>query len=283
MRFAIIGGDLRQIIIARNLQSKANDVLTFGLGFNEGLISAKTLNTAILKSDAIILPLPVSRDGISLNAPLSDEKILLEDILKLKPKLIFGGIISEDFEKALKQEKIEFYDYYKSEALTVKNAVLTAEAAIAIAIKETKTSLFGSKSLVIGYGRIGKILSRYLKALGSTVTATSRSRDCLAVIESDGFKSLSTNRCRENAADYDYIFNTVPFPIMDDVFFNNCNKDTFIEDLATDSGTDFDAAKQKGINAMLCSSLPGRFSPKKAGAFITEEILNYNDCSLSER
>ena len=70
---------------------------------------------------------------------------------------------------------------------------------------------------------------------------------------------------------------------MDDVFFNNCNKDAFIEDLATDSGTDFDAAKQKGVNAMLCSSLPGRFSPKKAGAFITEEILNYNDCSLSER
>lgn len=275
MRFAIIGGDLRQIITARSLKSKLNEVITFGLGKNDGLIEAESLAKAINGSDAIILPLPVSRDSISVNAPLSDKKIILQDIIDLKPRLIFGGIIFEDLEKLLKQEKIEFYDYYKSEALTVKNAVLTAEAAIAIAISETKNALFGSKALVIGYGRIGKILSRYLKALGSDVTATSRSRDCLAVIESEGFKSLTTNRCREFANDFDYIFNTVPFPIMDDAFFSNCNKTAFIEDLATDSGTDFETAKKYGLNVMLCSSLPGRYSPKKAGTFITEEIMNY--------
>ena len=275
MRFAIIGGDLRQIIVAKNLKEKSHEVITFKLGFNNELLRAESLKSAIENSDAVVLPLPVSRDGKTINTPLSEGTIDFYDIIKLKPKLIFGGMISEDFERILKQEKIEFYDYYKSEALTVKNAVLTAEAAISIAINETKTSLFGSDSLVIGYGRIGKILSRYLKALGSNVTATSRNRDCLAVIESDGYKSLSTNKCKDFNFKYDYIFNTVPFPIMDDEFFKNCNKDVFIEDLATDSGTDFNSAKANLINAMLCSSLPGRFSPKKAGFFITEEIMNY--------
>jgi hypothetical protein len=63
---------------------------------------------------------------------------------------------------------------------------------------------------------------------------------------------------------------------MDYQFFSKCKPTVFIEDLATDAGTDFNAANHFGIKAGLYSSLPGKYSPLSAAKFITEEISNFS-------
>jgi hypothetical protein len=161
-----IGGDRRQVEIAAYLSSIGHEVIAFGLPRDERFLLSATVFEAINQSDAVVLPLPVSRDANTVNTPLTGDVILLNDLLLCRPHLVFGGIISPILRKELENRNIEYYDYYDSEALTVKNAVLTAEAAIAIAVSCTDFSLFGSKSLVLGYGRIGRQLARYLKALG---------------------------------------------------------------------------------------------------------------------
>lgn len=274
MKFLILGGDRRQIETANALKSKGYDVCTFGLPTAKEKESNGFLEEEIRNSDAVILPLPVTRDGKTVNSPLSSEVIFLEDLIRSHPKKIFGGIINENWAKEFDAAGIICYDYFKSEALTVKNAVLTAEAAVAIAINGTDGAIFGSNALVIGYGRIGKKLSQNLKVLGATVTATSRSYGTLATITADGFLPLETNYVRTSAENFDYIFNTVPYPIMDSAFFSNCKQNAFVLDLATDAGTDFAAAKRFGINAGLYSGLPGKHSPITAAYFITEEILS---------
>ncbi len=274
MKFLILGGDRRQIETANILKSKGHDISTFGLPTATGNKLSNDLEYEISNQDAVILPLPVTRDGKTVNSPLSSEVIFLEDLVRSHPKKIFGGIINEIWAKEFEAAGIIYYDYFKSEALTVKNAVLTAEAAIAIAINGTDGAIFGSNALVIGYGRIGKKLAQNLKVLGATVTATSRSNGTLATVLADGFLPLETNCVRASVQNFDYIFNTVPYPIMDSTFFSNCKQSAFVLDLATDAGTDFAAAKRFGINAGLYSGLPGKHSPITAAYFITEEIFS---------
>jgi dipicolinate synthase subunit A len=273
MKFSIIGGDRRQIEIAAYLKSYNHEVTLFGLPDPYGLNVADSLCEAISNADAIILPVPVSKDGRTVTTPLTNDVIFLQDIITCRPKFLFGGMIKQGLSQELKAADISYCDYFNSEALTVKNAVLTAEAAVSLAVNGTDRSIFGSNVLVIGYGRIGKQLAKYLKVLGADVTATSRNSGTRAEITIGGFNSADTYDCRNIAQNFDYIFNTVPSNIMDSSFFGNCKKTAFVEDLATDSGTDLAAATKYGINAAVYSGLPGKHSPVTAAKFIADEIL----------
>lgn len=275
MRFACIGGDGRQIETAKYLKDKNHDVCVFGLPKPENIEPVDSICEAIYGADAIVLPVPLSRDGKTVYAPLTGDVIFLQDVLRCRPKYIFAGLISPELTKEFSDAGIVFADYYRSEPLTVKNAVLTAEAAIAVAITETKGSIFGSKALVIGYGRIGKQLSKYLGVMGADVTATSRDEGTLALIETDGYKPLNTVLCKNAARGCDYIFNTVPAPVMDEEFFANCKKGCFVEDLATNAGSDFAAAEKYGIKAALYSGLPGKYSPVSAAEYIAGDMLKH--------
>ena len=270
-----IGGDRRSISTAKYLKSKGYDISVLGLNSNVQLKEYTDLTNAISNSDAIVLPLPLTRDNISVNAPLSNENIYLSDIIKLKPQYIFGGIIKGDFKESLKKSGIKYFDYYDSEYLTIKNAVLTAEAALSIAISETDGSIYGSKSVVIGYGRIGKQLSKYLKALGSEVIATSRNDGTIATIEADGIIPFKTDNCSSISLDADYIFNTVPYPILSSSFFDECSSDLMFLDLASNSGIDLTKAKLHNIKCGVFGGLPGKYSSKTAGNYVAEEIIKH--------
>ena len=274
-KVSFIGGDRRSISTALYLKSKGFDVTAIGLNSNGQLQEHTDLSTAINNADAIVLPLPLTRNNVTVNAPLSDENYYLADIIKLKPHFIFGGIIKGDFKDNLKKTGIRYYDYYDSEYLTVKNAVLTAEAAISIAIAETEASIFGSKSVVIGYGRIGKQLAKYLKTLGSEVTATSRNEGTLATIEAEGLIPLKTDNCFETCLNADYIFNTVPSPVLDTLFFDKCSPDLMFLDLASNSNIDLTKAKLRNIKCGVFGGLPGKYSSKTAGNYVAEEIMKH--------
>lgn len=272
MNLIIIGGDQRMLYTAEYLHKKGCKPRLYGLDSDS---FETTLCEAIASADAVILPLPVSGDDLTVRAPLSNKTIYLDDIILCKPKMVFGGMISDHLKLKLKEKAIPFYDYYQSESLTVKNALLTAEAAISIAIDKTDFSLFGAKVLVIGYGRIGKILSKYLKALGADVTATSRDNGTLALIETDGYSALNTADIYNTLQNYDFVFNTVPAPVMNRLFFGSLKDSCYVSDLATSAGTDTQAAEEYNIKLQILPGLPGKLFPKTAGELIGNEILNH--------
>ncbi len=283
-KICFIGGDRRSISTALFLKSKGYDVSVIGLKSNEQLTEYTDLTNAIKNSDVIVLPLPLTRDNVTVNAPLCDENYYLADIIKLKPHYVFGGIIKDGFKENLKKSGIKYFDYYDSEYLTVKNAVLTAEAALSIAISETDGSIYNSKSVVIGYGRIGKQLSKYLKALGSEVIATSRNDGTLATIEADGIISLKTDNCIKNSLNADYVFNTVPYPVLNSSFFDKCSPDLMFLDLASNSGIDLTKAKLRNLKCGVYGGLPGKYSSKTAGNYVAEEIIKHlNELNKEEK
>ena len=58
----------------------------------------------------------------------------------------------------------------KDESIAVFNAVATAEGAILEAMLHKQTNIHHSRTLVLGYGRCGKVLSEKLKGLSAHVT-----------------------------------------------------------------------------------------------------------------
>ena len=74
--------------------------------------------------------------------------------------------------------------------MAVLNAIPTAEGAIQIAMEEMPITLHGSNTLILGFGRIGKMLSSMLRGLGSNVYVEARKYSDIAWIRSYGFRPV---------------------------------------------------------------------------------------------
>ncbi len=268
MNFAIIGGDRRQLYLKDLLTQNRQSVNMFGFSEPQNLAD-------INEADYIVLPMPASRNGKTVNAPYSGEEILLSDIVKQahSAKKVFGGMLPENFIELLENRQIPYFDYGRDEYLIILNAVLTAEAALKIAIESTDGALFGSNSLVIGNGRIGKILADYLKNLGSRVTVSARKDSDFALIKSRGLEPTNTADIGKIISGFDYIFNTVPATVLGEQELKEVKNSAVIIDLASiPGGADKNVVNKFNINYIEALSLPGRISPEAAAKIIFDTI-----------
>ncbi|MBR3792090.1 MAG: dipicolinate synthase subunit DpsA [Clostridia bacterium] len=276
-RVSVIGGDLRQLTLAELMAKDGYDVNVIGFGENSMSSKYKTTNDIndVCESDIIILPMPVTLDFKTLNAPFEEKPIKLS-VLSEKIKkgaLILGGRISKEVIKVFKNNKC--IDYYNREELMIKNAVPTAEGAIEIAMEETPITLKDSNCLVIGYGRIGKVLSALLKSLGANVCVSARKYSDLAWIDVNGYKSVHNDNLKTVANNFDLIFNTAPALILDEEILKTISPDCVVIDLASKpGGVDFEKAQDLGLKVIWALSLPGKCAPISSGKIIKETILN---------
>ncbi len=263
-KILIIGGDKRQLELYYLLNEK--NYIADIYGNKEEKINHKNY-------DIIILPFPAFKNNF-INAPFCSKKITFDFVLQYSNEntVIFGGKLP----KFVYSNKINnIIDYGEIEELTIKNALLTAEAALSVAIENSENSLFTSNCLVLGYGRIGKILCNYLKSLNSNVTVIARKPESIALAETNGIKSVNYNELVDYIKTAHYIFNTVPAPVLREKELKNVSKslNTLIIDLASmPGGTDFNYAKTENINVIHALSLPGKYSPKKAAELILKTI-----------
>ena len=185
--------------------------------------------------------------------------------IRLQYIILFCVWLSEHLNKSI-GEKINSH---------IPNAVPTAEGAIEIAIAETPFTIHGSKSLVLGYGKIGKILSKDLYALGAQTYVEARKYADLAMIEGHGYEPLPLDNLKDHIHEFDIIFNTIPSLILNDEILTKVKKDALIIDLASKpGGIDFDAAKSYGLKVIWALSLPGKIAPVSSGAIIKDTIMN---------
>lgn len=276
LTFAFIGGDLRQQSVIDMLSDEGYRIKTYGFD-KLGKNTERGLKECVESADYIILPLPYTTDKITVNSPYSSEEILIDSLIgKInKNQVVIGGKLDDNITERCIERGIGIYDYTDREDFAMMNAVPTAEGAIASAMANTTYTIRGSNCLVIGYGRIGKVLSADLRALGANVTATSRKKEVLAEIETLGFNSLRTDKIKESLSEYDIIFNTVPYMILGDRCLMATKKEVLIIDLASKpGGVDFDEAKRLNRKVLWELSLPGRVAPDTAGKIIKDTVLN---------
>lgn len=277
----ILGGDLRTAYLA-DMLGKENNVYLYGMEKCELLKNYKhieTMQELFIKSDIIITAIPLSKDGENINATFTNKKIKVNDLLKnaVNKKIITGNIskiIKENIDDNNVLEKNnQIIDILEDESLTIFNAIPTAEGAIQIAMEQSDITLHNSKCLVLGFGRIGKILAKMLDGLGAQVYCEARKQSDIAWIKTLGYNDIELNNLNNYLEQFDFIFNTIPYLILDKNNLSLVKKECVIIDLASKpGGIDFDEANNLNIKNIWALALPGKVAPKTAAKYIFNTI-----------
>ena len=280
--FSVIGGDLRIIKLAKMLAEDGNNVYTYGmekaeeLKENKNIIMCNKLQETVKKSEIVIGPIPFSSNGKDINAPFSDNVISIRELMHiLNAKILIAGSITPDVYDLANDEYIEIIDIMKREELAVLNTISTAEGTIEIIIANTNKISHGSKVLILGFGRIGKVLARKLAGLSAKVTCAARKDEDLAWIRAYGHMETNINAIGENLSEYDVIINTVPHLVLTSEKIKYVKDDCLLVDLASNpGGIDKKAAKDKNLKLIWALALPGKVAPVTTAEFIKDTVYN---------
>ena len=274
---AVIGGDLRIVKLVEMLEKENYIVSTYGLEkAPEIAIKASSLEECIKDADIILGPLPLSSNGEYINTPFSENKIAIDELLNsIEGKTFIAGSIKQEVYDKVNGKNITILDIVKREELAVLNAISTAEGAIQIAINETPKNLHGNNVLVLGFGRIGKVLSKMLDGIGAKVACEARKTTDLAWIKAYGYEPVNLIELKENLHKYDIIINTIPYIVLTREMLQEVKEDALIIDLASNpGGVDRNAIKELGIKFNWALSLPGKVAPITSAEFMKETLLN---------
>lgn len=268
MTISLIGGDNRNIALSKILKENGYNVKMYGFENN----TESTLE-GLFDANKIILGIPFSRDNETL---LASNRISIEYFCSLiKPnQTIYGGVFNDSFLAKIYSKDAKCIDFMKDEGFTILNVIPTVEGALSLAINNTDITIHNSKVLVIGYGRIGKLLSHELKSMGARVYVSARKDSDFAWINVFGYNKQRYDNLIDEICKYDIIFNTVPTLILDKTLLDNINKNCLIIDLASKpGGVDFDYTKEKGINVIWALGLPGKVASKTAAEYMYNVVI----------
>lgn len=281
-RVSVIGGDLRIIYLVEMLAKDGFNVYTYGLEKAEKLqninnvFNCKNIEECIKKSKLVISSIPLCKDENLIKSPFSNKDILIKDVTKcLENKIFIAGSIPQDLYNLQQETNFEIIDLIKCEELAILNSISTAEGTIQIAMEETDFTLHGSNILILGFGRIGKVLSKMLNSIGANVYCEARKSEDLAWIETYGYNPVPLSELNNSLSDKNIIINTIPSLILDENRLKLIKKDSLIIDLASKpGGVDFEIAKNLGIKVIWALALPGKVAPFSAGECIKQTIYN---------
>lgn len=281
----LLGGDARIAYMVPYFLEKKYRVICYGtqnpaLGNSYPIIYAKSLKEAVEQTDCIVGGIPLLKEKKVFSKQTLPDMELDELYQHLKKgQVIFGGVIPEEFMEQCREREVFCYDFMKDEPLTVLNAIATAEGVILEALKHQKTNIHGSKSLVLGYGRCGRVLAEKLKGLGARVTVCSQNEVELACADTFGLDTLPLNNLEERVHEYEYIYNTVPAVILGRGVLGQMKRDVLVIDIASGpGGVDYFAAGEFGLSAIHCLGLPGKYAPKISAKQLADFVIcKYNE------
>lgn len=269
MIFAILGGDTRSAHLMDLLRRDGHEVRAFAL---EKAVDGCTETAAAAVSGAacIVLPLPCARDG-RLNAPLSAAEHTFESLLSAAgtETAVCAGRATEELCAICAARGLALHDYFQNESFTLKNAALTAEGALGILLAQP-WALRGSRVLVCGFGRIGRMLAGMLVPLGCEVTVAARRADARTQAVLSGCRAILPQQAAEGA--WDAVVNTVPSTLFGPQMLRSFGDACLIELASPPYGFDFQAAQALGKEIVLASGLPGKCAPQAAAQAVKETV-----------
>ena len=276
----VVGGDLRIVKLIEMLDRDGYKVFTYGLENSEELLNldsvemCPTLEEAVSNSKIVVGPIPLSSDRKRLSTPFGRNSVELTEFVDcLKDKYLIAGNIN--IREELEAKGVQFTDLLKREEFSVLNTIATAEGTIQIAMEETQRTVHGSNVLVMGFGRIGKVLAKMLDGIGAKVYCEARKNEDISWIKAYGYNPVHLNDLNENLNKFDIIINTIPFQILDAERLDLIKKESIIIDLASNpGGVDRKAARDRGIKVIWALSLPAKVAPLTSAEFIKETLYH---------
>ena len=161
--------------------------------------------------------------------------------------------------------------YARREEYQIAIARLTAECAIALLRPET--GLSGAHILLLGYGRIARLLARELQKAGALVTAAARSGEQRAWAEAEGIEALPLDALSGVLDRFDVIIGTIPAPVLTEPLLALVRKDALLLELASaPGGIDAAAAHERGLRYIRAPGLPAKYAPERAAVILRDAV-----------
>lgn len=184
----------------------------------------------------------------------------LDDVLNSLPEniVVCGGSLNHPMLDGYKT-----IDLLRNEEYLARNAYLTAECTLDVAMPYLSTTLRDCPVLILGWGRIGKCLGQLLKALGADVTITARKETDRASIKMLGYAPAQFGT---DLSPYRLILNTIPAPVLNRDQMSQCHEDCVKIDLASIPGMEDD-------DVIHARGLPGIHVPESSGKLIAETLI----------
>lgn len=215
---------------------------------------------------AMILPFPCLKKG-RLNAPLIETPPTLSEVLaetRIDKNIpVIGGSLSPN-------PFPNYTDLSLQDDLKLRNAVTTVEGAVKLLIENTDRALLLSRVLVVGFGAIGKRLTRILQAMGSTVTvAARREKDRVDAVLQGNF---AMDTATMNLGEFDIVVNTVPALLITESVLRTAPAHTLFLELASAPGGIFRGDAERRI--VDGAALPGKVAPVTAGEDLAKTVIS---------
>lgn len=161
--------------------------------------------------------------------------------------------------------------YARREEYQIAIARLTAEGAIALLRPET--GLSGAHILLLGYGRIARLLARELQKAGALVTAAARSGEQRAWAEAESIEALPLDALSGALDRFDVIIGTIPAPVLTEPLLALVRKDALLLELASaPGGIDAAAAHERGLRYIRAPGLPAKYAPERAAVILRDAV-----------
>ena len=185
----------------------------------------------------------------------------LEALLKkFSPDVtVFGGNL----------EGLEFpsrVDFLKDPLYQAENAYITAECTLEIALERLPRTIRGCPVLIVGWGRIGRCLSKLLTALGADVAIAARKESDRALSQALGYRAEDIPDLTGHLSLFRLLINTVPAPILPQEAVALCGPDCVKIELASRTGLE-------GEDIVVARGLPGTHMPESSGQLIARTSL----------
>ncbi|MDD3409560.1 MAG: dipicolinate synthase subunit DpsA [Eubacteriales bacterium] len=250
----MIGGDERMLRLAQLCEKDGLQTVTLGLQTDDHELCG------ITRADVAVLPYPFSlRAGripclTGLTLSLSDAlERVKEDAL-----VVTGEGVTIDPPR----RQICFA---KDDIFQQNNAELSAEGALACAMKEMDGAVWGARCVVIGYGRLGRALARKLTALGAWVIVAARSEEARRLARSEGMQSAELADIGSRLLRAQAIFNTAPAQVVPNEALHHVSPGALMLELASAPyGYDQEYAASLGIKTAVLPGIPARYAPQEA-------------------
>ena len=185
----------------------------------------------------------------------------IRPLLSMLPQntVIVGGNL--DHPDLSKYNKL---DLLKSPFYLAQNASITADCALRVAAPLIKTTFTETPTLLLGWGRIGKVLAQLLRSIGCPVTIAARKESDRALLQALGYASADFGSVPRILSRFRLLINTVPAPILDSSALDRC-KDCVMIELASNIGLDHPSV-------VLARGLPAVHAPESSGNLIAHSF-----------
>ena len=150
-------------------------------------------------------------------------------------------------------------DLLKDPFYLAENAAITARCAMKLIGKE----LDNLPVLVLGWGRIGKCLGKFLTEAGAEVTIAARKEADVAMVRALGYGGIFLHEAAPLLPRFDALINTIPAMVLSD---SGRREDCVLLELASQPG-------MAGGDIIDGRGLPGKYAPEESGRLIARTIL----------